>query len=75
MVSRVGHVMAQAISSRPLIVDAQVQSRNSPCETCDGQSVNGTGFSPRVSVLPCQYHCTDSQSLSILSPTLYNVTI
>lgn len=60
MKSTVGPAMAQAVGSRPLIADAQVQPRTSPCDTCGGQSSNGTGFSPNASVFPCQYHCTDS---------------
>jgi hypothetical protein len=60
MESTVGRVMVQAVSSRPLTADAQVQSPTSPCDTCGGQNSDGTGFSPSASVFPCHYHCTDN---------------
>jgi hypothetical protein len=42
--------MAQAVSRRPLIVDAQVRHLASPREICVVQSGNGTRFSPSPSV-------------------------
>jgi hypothetical protein len=47
--------MAQAVSRRPLTVEAQVRARVSGI--C-GQSGNGTGFHPSSSGFPCQYHFT-----------------
>jgi hypothetical protein len=38
--------MAQAVSRRPLTVDAQVRHLASPCEICVVQSGTGTGFVP-----------------------------
>jgi hypothetical protein len=37
--------MAQAVSRRPLIAEAWVRARVSPCGICGGQSGIGTGFS------------------------------
>jgi hypothetical protein len=48
------HAMAQAVSCRPLTVEAQV----SQCGTCGGQSGTGTGLSPSSSVVSCQYLST-----------------
>jgi hypothetical protein len=44
--------MAQVVSRRPLIAEALVRSRVSPCGICGGQSGTGTGFSPSSLVLP-----------------------
>jgi hypothetical protein len=48
--------MAQAVSLRPLAVEARVRARVSPCEICGEQS--GTGSVPSSSVFRCQYHST-----------------
>lgn len=37
------------------VAEARVLSQTSPCEICGGQSGTRTPFSPRNSVLPCQY--------------------
>jgi hypothetical protein len=50
--------MAQAVSSRPLTVEARICAQVSPCRICGGQSGSGTGFSPCSSYFPCQYHST-----------------
>jgi hypothetical protein len=50
--------MAQAVSRRPLTVEARVRSRVGPCGICGGQSGTGTGFSPITSVFPCQFYST-----------------
>jgi len=42
--------IAQAVSRRPLKVDAQVRHLASPCEICVVQSGPGTGFSPSTPV-------------------------
>ena len=55
-----GRAMAQAVSRRPVTAQARVRSRGSPCETCGGHSVTGSGFSPSISVLSCHYHSTDA---------------
>jgi hypothetical protein len=52
----VGRAMAQEVSRRPLITEAQVRAQFSPCGICGGQSGTETGFYPSSSVLPCQYH-------------------
>jgi hypothetical protein len=54
----IGRTMAQAVSLRPLTAEARVRSRVSQCGICGGQSGNGTGFSPSISVFPCQFHST-----------------
>jgi hypothetical protein len=56
--TNLGRAMAQAVSGRPLTVEAQVRSRVSPCGIFGGQSGTGTGFSPSTSVFPCQFHST-----------------
>jgi hypothetical protein len=47
--------MAQAVSRRPLTVEARVRSRVSPCEICGGQSGIGTGFSPSCRFSPVNF--------------------
>ena len=68
-----GRAMAQAVSRRPLIAEARVRSRVSPCRICGGQSGTGTGFSLSTSVVPCQFHSTDAPLLgNILITGLHN---
>jgi hypothetical protein len=55
--------MAQAVSRRPLTAEAGVLSRFSPRVICGGQSGTGTGFSPRISFFPCQFHSTGAPLL------------
>jgi hypothetical protein len=50
--------MAQAISRRPLTAEARIRFRVGPYGICGGQSGTGTGFSPNISVFPCQFHST-----------------
>jgi hypothetical protein len=50
--------MAQEVSRRPLTSEARVGSRFSPCGICGGQSGTGTGFSPRTSGFPYEFHST-----------------
>jgi hypothetical protein len=50
--------MGQAVSRRPLTAEARVPFRVSPSGICGGQSSTGTGFSPSISVFPCQFHST-----------------
>jgi hypothetical protein len=47
--------MAQAVSRRPLIAEARVRSRVSPCEICGGQIGTGTGFSPSCHFSPVNF--------------------
>jgi hypothetical protein len=58
-----GRVMAQAVSRRPLTAEARVRSRVSPCGVCGEQSGTRTGFSPKLSVFPCQFHSTGASLL------------
>jgi hypothetical protein len=44
--------MAEAVSRRPLIAEARVRSRVSPCGVCGGQNGIGTGFSPSCQFSP-----------------------
>jgi hypothetical protein len=52
--------MAEAVSRRPLTVEARVRSRVSSCAICGRQNDTGTGFSPSTSVFPCKFHSTGS---------------
>jgi hypothetical protein len=45
-----GRAMAQPVSRQLTTVEAQVQSKASPCGICGGQSGTGTGFSPSTLV-------------------------
>jgi hypothetical protein len=47
--------MAQAVSRRPLIAEARVRSRVSPCGVCGEQSGTGTGFSPSCRFSPANF--------------------
>jgi len=44
--------MAPVICHQPIIVEAQIQSKASPCGICDGQSGTGTGFLPSTLAVP-----------------------
>ena len=39
---------------------ARFRSQVTPRGPCGGRSSNGTGFSPKTAVLPCQYHSTNA---------------
>ena len=45
---------------KPLTVANRIPSKFSPYEIFGTQSGPGTGFSPTVSVLPCQVHSTNA---------------
>jgi hypothetical protein len=64
---RQGRDVAQVVSRQPLIVEARVRTRVSPCGICGGQSGTGKGFSPSYSVFPCQYIIPSSLSKLISS--------
>ena len=57
--------MNQAASRRPLNAEARFRSQVSPCKICGGQNGSVTGFSPSISVLPCQCHSTDAPISSL----------
>jgi hypothetical protein len=48
--------VAQAVIRRPPTAEVRARSQVSPCEICGGHRGTVTGFSPRTSVFPCQYH-------------------
>jgi len=48
--------MAEAVSRRPLTVEAWVWTQASTYGICVGQSSTVTGFSPNNAVLPCHYY-------------------
>jgi len=50
--------MAEAVSRRAVTMEARLRSQVSPIENCGGQSGTGSGFT--TSVVPCQYHSTNS---------------
>jgi len=59
-----------------LDTEARVRSQVSLCGVFGGRSGTGTGFSPRTSVFPCQYHSTNAPYPFIhLPPMLYNVSL
>jgi hypothetical protein len=55
--------MAQDVSRRPFIAEAEVRFWVSPCGIYVGQSGTGTGFSPSISVFPCQFNSTGATLL------------
>ena len=50
--------MVKAVSR--LIAEIWIRSPVSPCGNCCGRSAIVTGFSPSISVLPCQYQSTNA---------------
>jgi hypothetical protein len=44
--------MAEAVTRRPLTMEARVRPEASSCGICDGQSGTGIGCSPSTSVFP-----------------------
>ena len=50
--------MAQTVSRLPLTAETRVRSQASQRESCGGESGPGTGFSPKTSGFPYQYHST-----------------
>jgi hypothetical protein len=43
------HNRVQAVIGQPITAEARVQSQDSPCGICRGQSDTGTGFAPSTS--------------------------
>jgi hypothetical protein len=52
--------MSQAVSRQFPTAEVQIRSQVSSCEICGGQRGTVTGFSPRTSVSPSQYHSTNA---------------
>ena len=50
--------MTHAVSRRDVTTEALLQSEVSTCEICGRPYDTGLGFSPSISVLPCQYYST-----------------
>jgi hypothetical protein len=66
-----GRAMARVVSHQPLNTEAWVQSRVSPSGICGGQSVTGTGFSPKyfgfpISFIPPVLHYMEKQEKLII---------
>lgn len=59
----------------PLIAKTRVGSSVSPCGNCCGRSATVTGFSPSISVSPCQYQSINApySSLFIYLLLLYEI--
>jgi hypothetical protein len=53
--------IVQAVTGRPLTLEAWVRSQVSRCGIFGGQSGIGTGFSFSTSVFPCQFHSSGDQ--------------
>jgi len=57
--------MAQAVNHWPLTKGVQAQSQANTHGICRGQSGTKTGYSPRTSVFPCQYHSTNALTAAL----------
>jgi hypothetical protein len=60
-----GFVVARAVSCQPLIMEAQVYAKVSPCGICGGQSGTVMGFSLEFLSSPHKYHSTVALSFPI----------
>ena len=66
--------VAQANSCWTCIVKTRVRSQACTFGICGVKTCTGTGFFPRTSRFPCQYHSTIAPySFIHLPPTMYNV--
>jgi len=56
---------ATVMAVSPVIAKNRVGSPVSPCGNCCGRSANVTGFSPSISVLPCQHQSINAPYSSL----------
>jgi hypothetical protein len=74
IIKKIGRVMTQAVSCRPLTAEAQTQSKAILRGICGGQSGTGTGFCQSTSVSPVSIIPPILHTHSLITDTIYTLS-